>query len=247
MTPQVSYFRRYPQARLDARLHAPARVRARARALFVACGALCGLLASQFVAPADHASAKPMPAIESAWVVSQSELALDALNAIEDIDASTDLGEIEKRDLASKWVKSISKIVAIHLEIDSKKLERVWLMAGIDRQKVLLTALSQLGVPYKTNADQPGTALDCSALIKFAWSSVNLDLPRGSAQQYAFGERIKSSEAQLGDLAWYPGHIAMSLGIENVVIQAPTNGRNVEVHKIDETRVNWVRWVDPTQ
>ena len=72
-------------------------------------------------------------------------------------------------------------------------------------------------------------------------------MPRGSLQKLAFGERIKSSEVQLGDLAWYPGHISISLGLENIVIQAPMNGRNVEVHKIDETRVDWVRWVDPTQ
>jgi hypothetical protein len=39
----------------------------------------------------------------------------------------------------------------------------------------------------------------------------------------------------------------MSLGLENIVIQAPTNGRSVEVHEIDESRADWVRWVDPTQ
>ena len=52
---------------------------------------------------------------------------------------------------------------------------------------------------------------------------------------------------RLGDLAWYPGHISMSLGLENIVIQAPTNGRSVEVHEIDESRADWVQWVDPTQ
>ncbi|NCU81990.1 MAG: hypothetical protein EBV51_08280 [Acidimicrobiia bacterium] len=125
-------------------------------------------------------------------------------------------------------------------------LELAWLQSDLVRQKALFAALTQLGVPYKTNADEPGIALDCSALIKFAWSNAGVKMPRGSAQQYAFGERIKSSEVQLGDLAWYPGHISMSLGLENLVIQAPTNGRSVEVHKIDESRVNWVRWVDPT-
>jgi len=38
----------------------------------------------------------------------------------------------------------------------------------------------------------------------------------------------------------------MSLGFENLVIQSPTNGRSVEVHEINESRINWVRWVDPT-
>lgn len=185
--------------------------------------------------------AKPMPAIESAWVAMQAQLALDALEAAENVSA------IEQRDVASRWVNSIAKIIAEHLEISSKELTQSWQQSGINRQKVLFSALTQLGVPYKTNADEPGRALDCSALIKFAWSNAGLKMPRGSAQQYAVGERVKASEVQLGDLAWYPGHISMSLGFQNIVIQAPTNGRNVEVHEINESRINWVRWVDPTQ
>ena len=185
--------------------------------------------------------AKPMPAIESAWVAMQAQLALDALEAAENVSA------IEQRDVASRWVNSIAKIIAEHLEISSKELTQSWQQSGINRQKVLFSALTQLGVPYKTNADEPGRALDCSALIKFAWSNAGLKMPRGSAQQYAVGERVKASDVQLGDLAWYPGHISMSLGFQNIVIQAPTNGRNVEVHEINESRINWVRWVDPTQ
>ena len=208
---------------------------------------LLGLLLATGLAPlpgrlgVGAVSAKPMPAIESAWVAMQAQLALDALEAAENVSA------VEQKDVASRWVNSIAKIIADHLEISSKELTQSWQQSGIDRQKVLFSALTQLGVPYKTNADEPGKALDCSALIKFAWSNAGLKMPRGSAQQYAVGERVKASEVQLGDLAWYPGHISMSLGFQNIVIQAPTNGRNVEVHEINESRINWVRWVDPTQ
>ena len=184
--------------------------------------------------------AKPMPAIEAAWVAMQAQRAFDALNSASEISA------IEQRDVASRWIKNIAVILGQHLEISSKDLERAWLQSDLLRQKALFAALTQLGVPYKTNADEPGKALDCSALIKFAWSNAGIKMPRGSAQQYAFSERIKSSEVQLGDLAWYPGHISMSLGVDNIVIQAPTNGRMVEVHEINESRVNWLRWVDPT-
>ena len=184
--------------------------------------------------------AKPMPAIESAWV------ALQAQRAVEALESATEISTIEQRDVASRWIKSISVIVAEHLEVNSKNLERAWLQSDISRQKVLFAALTQLGVPYKTNADEPGKALDCSALIKFAWSNAGLKMPRGSAQQFALGERVKASEVQVGDLAWYPGHISMSLGFENLVIQSPTHGRSVEVHVINESRINWVRWVDPT-
>jgi cell wall-associated NlpC family hydrolase len=188
----------------------------------------------------DAVEAKPMPAIESAWVALQAERAVEAL------ESAAEISTIEQRDVASRWIKSISVIIAEHLEVNSKDLERAWSQSDLSRQKVLFAALSQLGVPYKTNADEPGKALDCSALIKFAWSNAGLKMPRGSAQQYALGERVKASEVQVGDLAWYPGHISMSLGFENLVIQSPTHGRSVEVHEINESRINWVRWVDPT-
>jgi cell wall-associated NlpC family hydrolase len=188
----------------------------------------------------DIAQAKPMPAIESAWVAMQAQRAVVAL------ESASMISPVEQRDVASRWIKSISVVIAEHLEVNGKDLERAWLQADLSRQKVLFAALSQLGVPYKTNADEPGKALDCSALIKFAWSNAGLKMPRGSAQQYAIGERVKASEVQVGDLAWYPGHISMSLGFENLVIQSPTNGRSVEVHVINESRINWVRWVDPT-
>ncbi len=221
----------------------PKSIKVTLRALFLAGLLSLGVVPSLSIFTVLHVetvAAKPMPAIESAWVAMQAQMAFDAL------DAASEISAIEQRDVASRWIKSIAVILAEHLEISSKEIERAWLQSGLSRQKVLFAALTQLGVPYKTNADQPGKALDCSALIKFAWSSAGVNMPRSSAEQFAFGKTIKSSEVQLGDLAWYPGHVSMSLGLENVVIQAPTNGRTVEVHQIDESRINWIRWIDPT-
>lgn len=228
MTPRVSYYPKF------------ARVACRALVLtlFLSFGLVPSVL-TLGLTKVETVEAKPMPAIESAWVAMQARQAIIAL------ESASEVSPIEQRDVASRWIKSISVVIAEHLEVDSKNLERAWLQSDLSRQKVLFAALTQLGVPYKTNADEPGKALDCSALIKFAWSNAGIKMPRGSAQQYAFGERVKASEVQLGDLAWYPGHISMSLGFENLVIQSPTNGRSVEVHEINESRVNWVRWVSP--
>ena len=229
MTPRVSYYPKF------------ARVACRALvlALLLSFGIVPTVL-TRGLMRVETAQAKPMPAIESAWVAMQAQQAVVAL------ESANEISPIEQRDVASRWIKSISVIIAEHLEVNSKDLERAWSQSDLSRQKVLFAALTQLGVPYKTNADEPGKALDCSALIKFAWSNAGFKMPRGSAQQYALGARVKASDVQVGDLAWYPGHISMSLGFQNLVIQAPTNGRNVEVHEINESRINWVRWVDPT-
>jgi len=193
------------------------------------------------VLPIESVSAKPMPRFEASLIARQADLALDALRGAEL------LIQVEQRDLVARWIDSIGLSVASHLEINAEDLKHTWRNASIERQRVLFAALSQLGVPYKTNADQPGIALDCSALTKFAWVKAGVSIPRGSVQQYSASARIKNNDVQVGDLAWYPGHISISLGLENVVIQSPVNGRNVEVHVIDESRIDWIRWVDPTQ
>ena len=90
---------------------------------------------------------------------------MQAQLAVEALESASEISDIEQRDVASRWIKSIAKIVAEHLEVSSKDLERAWLQSDLSRQRALFAALTQLGVPYKTNADEPGKALDCSAFI----------------------------------------------------------------------------------
>jgi len=130
MTPRVSYYPKF------------ARVACRALvlAIFMSFGLVPTVLTLGLI-EVETAQAKPMPAIESAWVAMQAQQAIFAL------ESASEISPIEQRDVASRWIKSISVIVAEHLEVDSKNLERAWLQADLSRQKVLFAALSQLGVP----------------------------------------------------------------------------------------------------
>ena len=56
---------------------------------------------------------------------------------------------------------------------------------------------------------------------------------------------VTRETAQAGDLAYYPGHVMMYLGIDNAIIHAPFTGRNVEVDFISKSRVNSVRFGNP--
>jgi cell wall-associated NlpC family hydrolase len=73
---------------------------------------------------------------------------------------------------------------------------------------------------------------------------VNLD--RASASQYARGRRIAIDRLRAGDLVWYPGHIMMSLGVPELIVHARSGARTVEIHRIADERLDWMRWVDPT-
>lgn len=118
MTDRVSYY--------------PKSLKVLIRACLLACFISSGLFYVPVVSPVQYVSAKPMPAIESAWVAIQARLALEALNAAQDIST------VEQRDVASRWVQTISLIVAEHLEISSKSLEQSWQQSSIARQKSCL-------------------------------------------------------------------------------------------------------------
>ena len=109
-------------------------------------------------------------------------------------------------------------------------------MAGI----AVNAAMSQLGVPYRFAAEEPGVAFDCSGLTKYSWGQAGVYLPHQSASQYASIPHVTQSEIQPGDLVFYKtpiGHVAIYIG-GGSMIHAPSPGHFVEV-----ATVNWAKVV----
>jgi hypothetical protein len=131
--------------------------------------------------------------------------------------------------------------VANRIGADPMDLLERWSLASVDRQLALLAGLSQLGVPYRKNASRPGVGFDCSGLTSFAWAMVGEQLPRNSRAQIRSGERVKPADVQPGDLAYYPGHVMMSLGLPGAVLHSPEPGRRVHVRMVTEQKSR--RWV----
>jgi cell wall-associated NlpC family hydrolase/outer membrane murein-binding lipoprotein Lpp len=101
-------------------------------------------------------------------------------------------------------------------------------------------AMSQLGVPYRFAAEEPGVAFDCSGLTKWAWGQAGVYLPHQSGAQYASIPHITQSEIQPGDLIFYKtpiGHVAMYIG-GGSLIHAPAPGDVVKI-----APVNWAKVV----
>jgi cell wall-associated NlpC family hydrolase len=183
--------------------------------------------------------AVPVSERTATWIaITSREVALE-------LRAASDLPEVEARGVAARQIDEIASLIAHLLDADAAQLRTVWAEASVQRKIAVFSALSQVGVPYRLNADAPFIALDCSSLTKYAWAQAGVEIDRGSAQQYARGNRVSRDTVQVGDLVWYPGHIMMSLGVPELIVHARSGERAVEVHRIDSTRLSWMRWVSP--
>lgn len=101
-------------------------------------------------------------------------------------------------------------------------------------------ALSQLGVPYRFAAEDPGVAFDCSGLTKWAWGQAGVYLPHQSGAQYRAVPHVPTSEAQPGDLIFYYtpiGHVGMYIG-NGQMVHSPQTGDVVSI-----TTVRWYKVV----
>ncbi len=89
------------------------------------------------------------------------------------------------------------------------------------RSKIITTANSQLGVPYKWAGTTPN-GFDCSGYTNYVYSSQGITLARSAAAQKEQIESIKISEAREGDLVFFKsGSKITHVGIVTSAINEP--------------------------
>jgi cell wall-associated NlpC family hydrolase len=104
-----------------------------------------------------------------------------------------------------------------------------WTAVGETRMGVLLSALSEVGVPYVSNTSRPGVSFDCSGLTKYAWEQAGVALVHSAVDQIRVTAPRTWETAQAGDLVWYPGHVMIYAGAGQAIIDAPHTGAWVRV------------------
>lgn len=114
------------------------------------------------------------------------------------------------------------------IELADGALTSAWSQVSIAKQQAILSAVSQLGVPYESLASEPGVGFDCSGLTIWAFGEAGVELPRISRDQINDAERTDRDDAEAGDLVYYPGHISIYLGADTMV-HSPNSGSHVEV------------------
>ena len=107
--------------------------------------------------------------------------------------------------------------------------------------KVLSTALSFLGTPYRYGGNTY-RGIDCSGLVKKSYDSIGLDLPRTSRSQYLVGTAVTLGELQPGDLVFFRrrsysktiGHVGLYVG-DGYMVHAASHRHKVVLEKLTDT------------
>ncbi len=85
------------------------------------------------------------------------------------------------------------------------------------REKVVETALTYLGTQYRWGGKSP-LGIDCSGLCSISYLINGIVIYRDSQIKREFGMRkISREEMKLGDLLYYPGHVAMYIGKDKYI------------------------------
>jgi len=213
--------------------------RAASLGLAVVAGTLFGTLAITAAPAAAVESGLPTNAMASAVTSS----AAGALASLDEWTATAD--PVAFRRYVSYRTQT-AQYAADQLGYAELDMVTAWASTPLAHQRAVLAAMTQVGVPYRTNTSQEGVGFDCSGLTTYAWSKAGVQLVRQSSGQIQNAARLDRSTAKAGDLVQYPGHVMMYLGVGDAVIHSVMRGRTVEIDTISERRVNSVRFGDPT-
>ncbi len=130
--------------------------------------------------------------------------------------------------------------------IEPARLVTAWTAAGdAPGMTAMLSALSQLGVSYRYASSSPGQAFDCSGLVKWAWSQAGVQLPSSSSSIIRSAENTPTDQLEPGDVMWYPGHVMLSLGVDDAYVHAVGRGKPLEVHSMWARKKSRLRAIDP--
>lgn len=107
---------------------------------------------------------------------------------------------------------------------------------------VVETARQFFGVPYDWGG-MTSEGIDCSGLVWVAYRVHGVSLPRDADQQRRVGESVERTSLRPGDLLFFPGHVAISVG-GNEYLHAHGESGGVLVSSFEERDDSYVPDLD---
>jgi len=102
---------------------------------------------------------------------------------------------------------------------------------GSMAEKIVLTARSQIGTPYRWAGHSPQGGFDCSGLVFWVFARQNITLPRTTREQMRQGSRVPVDQLQAGDLVFFrigakTHHVGIATG-QGSFVHSPKAGSRV--------------------
>lgn len=104
-----------------------------------------------------------------------------------------------------------------------------------EADQLIGSAMSLLGVVYRFGGTSVSTGFDCSGFMQYIFrKSMQVNLPRTSAEQARVGAQVSRSALQPGDMVFFNtagrriSHVGLYIGNDRF-IHAPRTGKRIEV------------------
>ncbi len=111
-----------------------------------------------------------------------------------------------------------------------------------DGEDVVAIARRFLETPYEWGGITTD-GIDCSGLVWIAYAGVGVTMPRDADQQRALGTAVDRDALAPGDLLFFPGHVAISLG-GSTYIHAYGGAEEVTINSLDPDDEHYVADLD---
>lgn len=93
----------------------------------------------------------------------------------------------------------------------------------VDARRVVENARRYLGTEYEWGG-MTTDGIDCSGLVWTSYFQEGVRLPRDTDQQRRLGSEVEQSDLRPGDLLFFPGHVALSLGGDDYIHASGSDG-----------------------
>jgi cell wall-associated NlpC family hydrolase len=223
----------------------PGRTRRRLRQLALGASVAAIVCAGLSTGPAGPADALAPATIEGDHHSPKvRSLAIAALDARELYDRSKTAASHAAFERA---LETTAAAAAAEFGVSPLQMRDAWVSVDDAHQTAVLSALSQLGVDYRSASSEPGVGFDCSGLMSYAWGEAGFTLAHQSGSQISEADARDMETAVAGDIAQYPGHVMMYLGVPRTFVHASNPENDVELWMTSPDRAAGLRYGDPSR
>ncbi|ADD07205.1 NLP/P60 protein (plasmid) [Natrialba magadii ATCC 43099] len=206
--------------------------------------ALCELDVTDEWEPDAAVATAPADAFEDEDRDPDSTVGLDTVPAGVECRIESDGTDAESSGTGSETATQAELVVSFRTGATARlHADAIRETAGLGTgDEVVSIARQFLETPYEWGG-MTSDGIDCSGLVRIAYAAIGVLVPRDADQQSTLGKAVDRDELEPGDLLFFPGHVAISLGGDDY-IHAYGSDDAVTINSLDPDDEQYVESLD---